>query len=378
MRTRVRTTASVVDVRRWGAVAVATAIVAFLLEQLGMPSHTVIGASIVGVAVALRFPRQHLVVGERPARVAQAVIGVGLGATLTASTLPQLGALWLPVTAITLATLLLAVALGLLLRRVSGLDVATAVLACVPGGAVGLVVMAREMDADDRLVAFSQYLRVLMILVATPLFATALVGAHGGGGSAGAPVVEAGVGAAAVAAALAVGGSVLARAARLAAPSLLGPMILAAALAIALPAVAVHVPQAVLEGAFALVGLDVGLRFTGDVVQQLGRLMPVLGLCIALLLALSFVLALALTATTSVSLLDAYLATTPGGLTVVAATAYGTGANTALVSAIQMIRLIVMLAAAPVLVRLTVGAVQRRDPHPTQAPSRGNPVEPPG
>jgi uncharacterized membrane protein AbrB (regulator of aidB expression) len=77
-------------------------------------------------------------------------------------------------------------------------------------------------------------------------------------------------------------------------------------------------------------------------------------------------------------LLDAYLATTPGGLTVVAATAYGTGANTALVSAIQMIRLIVMLAAAPVLVRVTVGALQRRDPHPTQVSVTRQPVEPPG
>jgi hypothetical protein len=70
-----------------------------------------------------------------------------------------------------------------------------------------------------------------------------------------------------------------------------------------------------------------------------------------------------------VSLLDAYLATTPGGLTVVAATAYGAGANTALITAIQMLRLIVMLATAPALVRLTVSALDAAVP-PASASSR--------
>jgi membrane AbrB-like protein len=137
-------------------------------------------------------------------------------------------------------------------------------------------------------------------------------------------------------------------------------MLVGAGVASAVPGIGVHVPAPALKGAFALVGLDVGLRFTGDVLRHLGRLMPVLGLCIALLLGVSFVLALLLTVTTSVSLLDAYLAATPGGLMVVASTAYGTGANTALITAIQMVRLIVMLATAPALVRLTVSAVQMR------------------
>jgi uncharacterized membrane protein AbrB (regulator of aidB expression) len=210
---------------------------------------------------------------------------VVLGTTVTASTLPELGALWLPVAVVTLGTLLSAVALGLLLSRACGLDAGTAVLACVPGGAVGLVVMSREMGADDRLVAFSQYLRVLVILVATPFLAASLFAGHEVVVASGAPVPN-GAGAAGVAVALGAGGWLLGRTIRLPAPSLLGPMLVAAAVTMLLPTVPAHVPAPILEAAFALVGLDVGLRFTGDVLRQLRRLIPMMALCIALLLGL--------------------------------------------------------------------------------------------
>ena len=52
----------------------------------------------------------------------------------------------------------------------------------VAGGAAGIVGMAGELGADDRLVAFMQYLRVLVIVLLTPvLVAVAFGGASGGG-----------------------------------------------------------------------------------------------------------------------------------------------------------------------------------------------------
>jgi MFS family permease len=60
-------------------------------------------------------------------------------------------------------------------------------------------------------------------------------------------------------------------------------------------------------------------------------------------------LALVLAPVADVSTLDAYLATTPGGLYAVLATAVDSGANTTFVLAVQVLRLFVMLLAAPVL-----------------------------
>ena len=64
------------------------------------------------------------------------------------------------------------------------------------------------------------------------------------------------------------------------------------------------------------------------------------------------------------SLLDAYLATTPGGLFAVLAVAFGADANTTFILAVQGLRMLVMVLLAPVAVRwLTRGArstLQRR------------------
>jgi membrane AbrB-like protein len=108
------------------------------------------------------------------------------------------------------------------------------------------------------------------------------------------------------------------------------------------------------ETAFAVIGLRIGLRFTVATVRTVGRLLvPVIG-CILGLLVACFGLAVALELTTSASLLDAYLATTPGGLYAVLAVAFGAGANTTFIIAVQGLRVLVMVLLAPVMVRWLV------------------------
>jgi len=63
-------------------------------------------------------------------------------------------------------------------------------------------------------------------------------------------------------------------------------------------------------------------------------------------------LGLVLAAVLDVSLLTAYLATTPGGLSAVLATAFASGADTTVVLAVQALRLLLMVLAAPVAARL--------------------------
>ena len=119
-------------------------------------------------------------------------------------------------------------------------------------------------------------------------------------------------------------------------------------------------PQLLAQTAFALIGLQVGLRFTLETVRMLGRLLLPVLLAIFALLVACFGLALVLDWTTSVSLLDAYLATTPGGLFAVLAVAFGSGANTTFVLAVQGLRILVMVLLAPLVVRRLTG--RRRTP----------------
>jgi membrane AbrB-like protein len=165
-------------------------------------------------------------------------------------------------------------------------------------------------------------------------------------------------------AAIAPVGAVLARKARLPAGSLLGPMILAGALTLA--GVGFAVPPAVQQVAYALIGLQVGLRFTLETIRRLGRLLlPVLGGLVALL-AGCFGLAVVLHLTAPLSLRDAYLATTPGGLYAVLAIAFGANANTTFILAVQGLRLLVMVLLAPLAVRRIAGP--GRQPRMTETP----------
>ena len=89
----------------------------------------------------------------------------------------------------------------------------------------------------------------------------------------------------------------------------------------------------------------------------MGRLLLPALVAIVGVLAGCGLLAVALELTTPVSLRDAYLATTPGGLYAVLAVAIGSDANAGFILAAQGLRVVVMVAVAPLAVRWLVAHV---------------------
>jgi membrane AbrB-like protein len=211
--------------------------------------------------------------------------------------------------------------------------------------------MADDLGGDDRLVAFMQYLRVLVVTLLTPLLVPLAFGVHESGSvSGGGPLLGTPEGWLLTVGA-SVAGAVIGARLRLPAPTLLGPLILTAILELSGALGHTHVPPLARETAFALIGLYIGLGFNRDTVRTIRRvLLPVLAAIAALLLA-CFGLAALLTLTANVHLLDAYLATTPGGLYAVLPIAYGSGADATFVLAVQGLRLFAMILAAPAVVR---------------------------
>jgi uncharacterized membrane protein AbrB (regulator of aidB expression) len=83
----------------------------------------------------------------------------------------------------------------------------------------------------------------------------------------------------------------------------------------------------------------------------MGRLLgPVMAGMLGLLIA-CFGLAVLLHLLTDISLRDAYLATTPGGIYAVLAVAFGSGGNITFIVAVQSLRVIVSVVLAPLAVR---------------------------
>jgi membrane AbrB-like protein len=348
-----------VSAARLATLALAAALtfaVGRLLDGAGLDSPFMFAALLVGLALALLRPGTGALVPRWAFIAAQATLGTMLGTFVESSSLSSLADDWLAVAVVSVATLALSVAAGLVLTRTTEADAATGMLGMVAGGASGIIAMSDELGADARLVAFMQYLRVLIVVLTVPLLAAlAFPGSDGGVTIDDGPLLAA-AGDWGLTAAVAVVGAVAGRLTRLPAATLVGPLLLAGAIGLAAPD-ALTVPPLARELAFALIGLEVGLRFTPATVRAMGRLLGPVVIGVIALMAGSFLGAIGLAATTSATLLEAYLATTPGGLYAVLAVAVGAGADTTLVVAIQTLRLLLLVILAPFVVRWAVRRV---------------------
>ena len=349
----------------WIGLTVVTVAGGLALDAVGLPSGYLFAALLAGLALALGRPGL-FTMPDGAFRIGQAVAGVAIGTYLQSSTITALGARWLPVALVSAATLAVTLGAGVLLERVAPVDRATASLGMVAGGASGIVAMARELGADDRLVAFMQYLRVLIVVLGTPILVAIVFPGHGGGS---APSTDGTLGSwqgwlvTLVAAPL---GVWIAARIRLPAGALLGPLLLAGAITVSGLAGGHSVPPLLREAAFALIGLQIGLRFERETVRAIRALLAPVLLSILALLVACFGLAWLLTVTANVSLLNAYLATTPGGLYAVLPIAFGAGGDPTFVLAVQALRVFVMVLAAPAAVRVIV----RRGPAPRASAAR--------
>ena len=335
------------------AALVVTAAVALTLafDVLDLPSPSLFGGLLAGLVRGLAG-RRRLAVPKPATTAAQGLIGVSIGALVDLDTLEAVGRDWLPVLVVTVATLVLSVLAGLLMRLQPGVSPVTGAFAMIAGGASGITAMSRELGADDRMVAVLQYLRVLLIVVLMPVTAAAVFGADPGSG--GPTVDDGGPGwpAGLLFAAVCLGaGAPLGRLLRIPVPTLLGPMLVAAGLDLGGLSGGADVPAPLEAAAFLVIGLMVGLNFSRDSLRTIGRALPLALVVILGLVAACAGLGAVLAVTTGASALDAYLATTPGGLYAVLATAQDSGADATFVLAVQVLRLFVMLLSAPLLAR---------------------------
>lgn len=334
-----------------GAAVVAAGLaVALALDLLGLPSPALFGGLLAGLvrALAFRDPRQ---VPEPVSTAALTVVGVAIGALLDPGTLRQVAGDWVPILLVVVATLALSVVAGLLLRLHRGITPVTGAFSMIAGGAAGITAMARELGADERMVAVLQYLRVLLIVSLMPVAATVVYGA-GSGEDGPVPAADPGCPEGLLfTVACAVLGLLTGRLVGLPAPAVLGPMLVAAAATLGGVVEGVGVPAPLEAAAFLVIGLQVGRSFTRTSLRTIGGALPLaLAIIVGLIVAcagLGVVLAVA----TGASPLDAYLATTPGGMVTVLAVASGSGADSTFVLVVQVLRMFVMVLSAPLLAR---------------------------
>ncbi|MCG7580176.1 AbrB family transcriptional regulator [Mycolicibacterium sp. OfavD-34-C] len=349
------------ELLRWAVLLAVTAGVTVPLTLVGVPSAALFAALVVGIALAL--------LSWGPARVprplglaAQGTLGVYIGTMVQDDALAALGDDWAIVLGIGVSTLVLSVAAGALLGLRRDVTPLTGSLSLVAGGASGLVAIARELGGDDRVVAVLQYLRVGLITASMPVVVTLIYHADRSRPPVADPVQDPvapwylSVG---MLVALVLVGSTLGRLIRLPGAGLLGPLALTVALEISGLSYGLSVPVVLVQAGYALIGWQAGLAFTRESLRAVGRLLPAAVALIVLLGVATAGLGVLLSRVADLTLLEGYLATSPGGVYAVLATAVETGSNVTFIIAAQVVRILLMLFAAPLLARVVVWAGAR-------------------
>lgn len=351
-----------------GWVALLTSVLAGaeLLDRVNFPAPQMILAIVVGGALALA--------GKLPAPMprqlscgVQSMLGVLMGSYLEISLLSSIGLALIPVLAVTVATLLISLLVAVVFARFAHVELPTATLGLLAGGSAAVVAVADDMDADPRQVAFMQYLRVALVAVSAPALG-ALLNNSGGNLSSGHATLGASVtnpdlpfwmivgrgdqvAGLSIAIMLCVVGTKLGKRLSLPSPALIGPMLMTAVLT-ALGVSHGYAPTNLFKDLlFVLIGFEVGTRFTKSVVREMARMIPGMTVTIVALSAIVAGLAFAVATFVDLELSDIYLATTPGGINAVLATAESMDANLPLITCVQSMRLLLMVLMLPLLAK---------------------------
>lgn len=337
---------------KWALLVAVTVAVTVPLDLIGVPSAALFAALIVGIVLAL-VSLAPAGVPRRAGIAAQGVLGVYIGTMVHRDALAALGSDWPIVLGVAVSTLVLSIGAGALLGLHRDISPLTGSLALVAGGASGLVAIARELGGDDRVVAVVQYLRVALITASMPVVVTVVYHAEKSGHAA-APAQSysapwyVSIGMLVV---IVLVGATAGRLARMPGSGLLGPMAVTIALELTGTSFGLSVPMALVQLGYAVIGWQAGVAFTRESMRAIGRALPAaLGLIVVLNVACAG-LGILLAHVTGISLLEGYLSTSPGGIYAVLATAVETGSNVTFIVAAQVMRVLLMLFAAPLIAR---------------------------
>lgn len=339
---------------QWILLIALSAVLAAALLWLHAPAALMLGPLIAAMVLAggggkVRFPLPPFV-------VAQGIIGCMIARMVPLTIVSDILAHWVLFTAGVLFVVAASSVLGWLMTRLQMLPGTTALWGTSPGAASVMTIMAESYGADVRLVAVMQYLRVVLVAAVAALVAKifGVSSAHGDAALvwfepvAWRPLAET--------LALAVVGPLIAWALRIPAGAFLVPMVLGIVLA-HLGWLTIELPAWLLAASYALVGWNIGLRFTRPLLIHAARSLPRIVGCTLLLIALCGLFALVLVHGAGVDPLTAYLATSPGGSDSIAIIAASTNVDVSFVMAMQTVRMIAVLFLAPVLTRFIAARI---------------------
>jgi membrane AbrB-like protein len=332
----------------WPLLIVITLPVTALLLWLHAPAALMLGPLVAAMVFAASGGKVQLPVSISV--VAQGIVGCMIAKMVPLSIVGDVLDHWKLFTFGVLSVVAASSFLGWLMTRLQWLPGTTALWGCSPGAASVMTFMAEDYGADMQLVAFMQYSRVVLVAAIAAVVAR-LFGASAVHHAAEIvwfpPVAWLSL---AETLALAILGPVLARVLRIPAGAFLVPLVGGVVLT-HFGWMTIELPTWLLALSYAVVGWNVGLRFSRPLLLHAARLLPRMLVSTLALIVLCGGLAAVMVVVAGIDPMTAYLATSPGGSDSIAIIAASSNVDISFVMAMQTVRMIGVMFLAPVLTR---------------------------
>jgi len=324
----------------------------WVAAMLNLPLPWMLGSVIVTTTASLAGVSLGV---PRKLRMSMSIIlGILLGSTFRPEMIEDVGHWFVTLSGAALYAVAAMVLCVLTLRRIGRYDHITTFFTASPGSFAAMTMMGHAYGADERVIALSHSVRLVLVVVSTPLFFQ-LFGLYDAasvdrtGGFGGMDWQDA-----LILSACALG-VFPARWMRLKAEYLLGPLMISAAVHL-LGFTDASPPGLVVSGAQIVIGAFVGARFVGVDLSRIWRI-PAVGLVLGLqMILISVLFAFVLFQITDVPFPVLLLSLMPGGLSEMSLIAIAMQLEPAFVALHHVVRMMVIVLLAPI----AFGLYQRR------------------
>ena len=312
-------------------------LLSFPIPELTGPALTVSIAGLGGMQIALSGLLRD---------IAFVVLGISIGAGMTAETTQMLLRLPLVFMALSLSTILAMLVVWRMLVRVFGFDAQSGLLAASPGHLSFVLSISTQYDLDVQRIAIVQSIRLLALTLLTPLAAVAMgIDAPTTFGATGTPMALWMI---AVLAVLAYLASLVLNRLRVPAPLLIGAM-LVSMIGHGFDITPGQVPNQMALPAFVILGTLIGTRFGNVSLSDLRRSAWVGTLATLITATIAFGFAIATAWALGLPIQHLMIAFAPGGLETMVAMSVALGITPGFVAACHLARLLVLSVLVPLL-----------------------------
>ncbi|ALM30200.1 AbrB family transcriptional regulator [Bacillus altitudinis] len=338
----------------------------FLLSLTGMSIGWMIGTLMTAAFIAMRRPALFQRKGKNTLRIhsrwlllGQFILGIELGQKMNMKVLHIFAENWLPVSFMLVFSILLAMLSGFVLWKLSKTDMLTSFVGTAPGGLSAMPGIAQEVGANTAVVSLVQTIRVLMVVLTIPFTVFYLntksqsdvVVAQGSAFSSGVFTISN----ISWTVALILGAWLMSRLAvrlHFPAPWLIGSMLGVAALQVGAGALTGHdlIPYWPAQANIAsqvFLGATIGSKMNKQMFVGLKNTLIVAVVSSAGLIAATVLSSIAIAEITGISVITAILAFSPGGIAEMATTAVTLHEDSTFVVAVQVVRIILVIAMLP-------------------------------